>query len=95
MSGRLLPARIRVPSSSRPGTRYLVVVNPSGVITCSCPADWNRRLCRHIRALAPAASGRRTTLPVAADPPSAARYLWARYSPEERAAFSAAWGSDE
>lgn len=46
---RLLPARLRFPSAHDPATRYTVVVNPSGSVTCSCPAGWHRRPCWHAR----------------------------------------------
>ena len=49
---RLLPARLRVRSSSDPATVYLLVVNPSGTVTCSCLAGWHRRTCRHARMVA-------------------------------------------
>lgn len=52
MLRRRLSARLRVPSSTDPTVKYMVVVNPSGVITCNCPAGWYRRPCRHARAIA-------------------------------------------
>ena len=48
---RLLPARIRVRSASRPYALYTIVINPGGVITCNCQAGWHRRLCRHVAAV--------------------------------------------
>jgi len=48
---RRLVARFRVPSSVDATVKYVVVVNPSGVVTCNCPAGWHRRSCRHVRAI--------------------------------------------
>jgi hypothetical protein len=50
---RLLAAALRVPSSRDPDVRYIVVINPSGKLTCSCPAGWYRRPCRHVKAVTP------------------------------------------
>jgi len=48
---RYLAARLQVPSSSNPTIKYVVVVNPTGAVTCNCLAGWNRRPCRHVRAV--------------------------------------------
>jgi uncharacterized protein YcnI len=47
-----LRATLRVPSRRDPKVKYVVVVNPSGVVTCSCPAGWHRRPCWHVKAIA-------------------------------------------
>jgi hypothetical protein len=47
-----LAAHIRFPSSADPTIKYMVVVNPSGAITCNCAAGWHRRPCRHARMVA-------------------------------------------
>lgn len=49
---RLLTTIIKIKSAVDPGVRYTIVVNPSGSITCSCPAGWHRRPCWHVRAVA-------------------------------------------
>ena len=43
---------VTIPSSSDPDVSYIVVVNPSGIVTCNCPAGWNQRPCRHAMAVA-------------------------------------------
>jgi hypothetical protein len=47
-----LRATFRFRSRRDPSVKYTVVVNPSGVVTCSCPAGWQRRSCWHAKAVA-------------------------------------------
>ena len=44
---RLAPGRYAVPSKSKPGEAYELVVRDDGAISCNCPAHAFRGTCKH------------------------------------------------
>ena len=50
-SSRYLAAHLRVRSATDPTVKHYVVINPSGKVTCSCPAGAWRKPCRHVKAV--------------------------------------------